>query len=138
MWWDAHEGMGWWMLFGGILWVILWVTIIYLASAFGGWFSRSRESDDPMGVACGGSAAGNDPQETITGIPSASVTAAASPAGSFIVEWNVQMAGALREADVEPKEHGPRWRVRIVGFLARRFGVRSVLPIVRGIGAGAS
>lgn len=52
MWWDAHEGMGWWMLFGGILWFILWVTIIYLvASAFGGWFSRSRESDDPMEIA---------------------------------------------------------------------------------------
>lgn len=35
-----------------------------------------------LGVACGGSAAGNDPQETITGTPSVSVTAAPSPAGS--------------------------------------------------------
>jgi VIT1/CCC1 family predicted Fe2+/Mn2+ transporter len=43
----------------------------------------------------------------------------------------------LREAGVEPKEHGPSLRVRIIGFLARRFGVRSILPIVRGMEAGA-
>jgi len=43
----------------------------------------------------------------------------------------------LREAGVQPREHGPSLRVRLVGFLARRFGVRSVLPIVRGMEAGA-
>src|SRR3990172_170442 len=43
----------------------------------------------------------------------------------------------LREVGVEPREHGPSLRVRLVGFLARRFGVRSVLPIVRGMEAGA-
>src|SRR4030042_5933013 len=43
----------------------------------------------------------------------------------------------LREAGVEPKEHGPSLRVRIIGFLARRFGVRSILPVVRGMEAGA-
>jgi VIT1/CCC1 family predicted Fe2+/Mn2+ transporter len=43
----------------------------------------------------------------------------------------------LREAGVEPREHGPSLRVRLVGFLARRFGVRSVLQIVRGMEAGA-
>jgi len=43
----------------------------------------------------------------------------------------------LREAGVEPKEHGPSLRVRIIGFLARRFGVRSILTIVRGMEAGA-
>jgi len=43
----------------------------------------------------------------------------------------------LREAGVQPKEHGPSLRVRAIGFLARRFGVRSVLPIVRGMEAGA-
>jgi VIT1/CCC1 family predicted Fe2+/Mn2+ transporter len=43
----------------------------------------------------------------------------------------------LREAGVQPREHGPRLRVRIIGLLARRFGVRSILPIVRGMEAGA-
>ncbi len=43
----------------------------------------------------------------------------------------------LREAGVEPGERGPSLRVRAVGWLARRFGVRAVLPIVRGMEAGA-
>ncbi len=43
----------------------------------------------------------------------------------------------LREAGVEPNEHGPGLRTRTIGFLARRFGVRSVLPIVRNMEAGA-
>jgi VIT1/CCC1 family predicted Fe2+/Mn2+ transporter/rubrerythrin len=43
----------------------------------------------------------------------------------------------LHEAGVEPKEHGPSLRVRLIGFLARRFGARSVLAIVRGMEAGA-
>jgi VIT1/CCC1 family predicted Fe2+/Mn2+ transporter len=43
----------------------------------------------------------------------------------------------LREAGVEPREHGPSLRVRLIGFLARRFGVRSILPIVRSMEAGA-
>jgi len=43
----------------------------------------------------------------------------------------------LREAGVEPREHGPGLRTRMIGFLARRFGVRSVLPIVRNMEAGA-
>src|SRR3970040_2581602 len=43
----------------------------------------------------------------------------------------------LREAGVEPRERGPSLRIRLIGFLARRFGVRSVLPIVRGMEAGA-
>jgi VIT1/CCC1 family predicted Fe2+/Mn2+ transporter/rubrerythrin len=43
----------------------------------------------------------------------------------------------LREAGAEPREHGPSLRVRMVGFFARRFGVRAVLPIVRGMEAGA-
>jgi len=43
----------------------------------------------------------------------------------------------LREAGVEFRERGPSLRIRLVGFLARRFGVRSVLGIVRGMEAGA-
>ncbi len=43
----------------------------------------------------------------------------------------------LREAGIQLKERGPSLRVRAIGFLARRFGVRSVLSIVRGMEAGA-
>jgi VIT1/CCC1 family predicted Fe2+/Mn2+ transporter/rubrerythrin len=43
----------------------------------------------------------------------------------------------LREAGAAPREHGPSLRVRIVGFVARRFGVRAVLPIVRSMEASA-
>lgn len=32
--WDAGEGMGWWMLFGGLLWIVFWGTVIYLIVAF--------------------------------------------------------------------------------------------------------
>lgn len=43
----------------------------------------------------------------------------------------------LHQAGVEPKEHGPSLRIRLIGLLAKRFGVRSVLPIVRSMEAGA-
>lgn len=43
----------------------------------------------------------------------------------------------LREAGVEPREHGPNVRTRLIGFAARRFGVNSVLPIIRNMEAGA-
>ena len=43
----------------------------------------------------------------------------------------------LREAGVEPREHGPSLKVRAIGLAARTFGVRSVLPIVRSLEAGA-
>jgi putative membrane protein len=28
--WDYHEGMGWWMIFGGILMVVFWGLVIAL------------------------------------------------------------------------------------------------------------
>ena len=43
----------------------------------------------------------------------------------------------LRDAGVEPREHGPSLKVRAIGMAARVFGVRSVLPIVRSLEAGA-
>jgi len=43
----------------------------------------------------------------------------------------------LRDAGVEPREHGPSLKVRAIGLAARIFGVRSVLPIVRSLEAGA-
>jgi VIT1/CCC1 family predicted Fe2+/Mn2+ transporter len=43
----------------------------------------------------------------------------------------------LKEAGAAPREHGPSLKVRFLGWAARRFGVRSVLPIVRNMEAGA-
>jgi VIT1/CCC1 family predicted Fe2+/Mn2+ transporter len=43
----------------------------------------------------------------------------------------------LMEAGEEPQEHGPGLKIRTLGFLARRFGPRSVLPMVRSMEAGA-
>ena len=28
--WHAHDGMGWWMLFGGVFWLIFLVTFVWL------------------------------------------------------------------------------------------------------------
>lgn len=51
--WGAHEGMGWWMLFGGVFWVLFIVSLVYL---FTGAFDRSSgtpepRSDTPLEVA---------------------------------------------------------------------------------------
>ncbi len=43
----------------------------------------------------------------------------------------------LSEAGVQPREHGPSLKVRSLGWAAGVFGVRSVLPIVRSMEAGA-
>jgi VIT1/CCC1 family predicted Fe2+/Mn2+ transporter/rubrerythrin len=43
----------------------------------------------------------------------------------------------LVEAGEEPQEHGPSLKIRTLGWLARRFGPRSVLPMVRSMEAGA-
>ncbi|MDO8616732.1 MAG: VIT1/CCC1 family protein [Dehalococcoidia bacterium] len=43
----------------------------------------------------------------------------------------------LLEAGVQPREHGPSLKIRLIGWTARRFGVRSVLPMVRNMEAGA-
>jgi VIT1/CCC1 family predicted Fe2+/Mn2+ transporter len=43
----------------------------------------------------------------------------------------------LRDSGVEPREHAPSLKVRAIGLGARLFGVRSMLPIVRSLEAGA-
>ena len=51
--WGANEGMGWWMLFGGIWMVIFWGAIIWLivwgVSQVGGGHRHDEES--PLEVA---------------------------------------------------------------------------------------
>ncbi|MEX1195421.1 MAG: VIT1/CCC1 transporter family protein [Dehalococcoidia bacterium] len=43
----------------------------------------------------------------------------------------------LTDAGITPREHGPSLKVRLIGAAANVFGVRSVLPIVRSLEAGA-
>ncbi len=54
--WDGHDGMGWWMLFGSVWFVLLWGLIIWavvtVVSKFGG--GRSSEGgreDSPLEIA---------------------------------------------------------------------------------------
>lgn len=28
--WHAHDGMGWWMLFGAAFWILFWASIVWL------------------------------------------------------------------------------------------------------------
>lgn len=37
--------MGWWMLFGGFLWIIFWVTVIYLIVTLGRGPERDKADD---------------------------------------------------------------------------------------------
>ena len=30
MMWHSQEGMGWWMVFGGVLWLLFWTSIVLL------------------------------------------------------------------------------------------------------------
>jgi putative membrane protein len=56
MMWGAHEGMGWWMVFGGIWMVIFWGVIIWLIVWGIGQGSRGstdgrRNEDAPLEIA---------------------------------------------------------------------------------------
>ena len=51
--WEAHEGMGWWMLFGGVFWILFIGALVYLfSSAFDrGTGNRQARVDTPLEVA---------------------------------------------------------------------------------------
>ncbi len=54
--WDGHDGMGWWMLFGSVWFVILWGLIIWavvtVVSKFGGGqSSEGIREDSPLEIA---------------------------------------------------------------------------------------
>ena len=55
--WHTHQGMGWWMLFGGILWfaflaVIVWLLLSLVASgARQGAERRQGGPEDPRDIA---------------------------------------------------------------------------------------
>ena len=51
--WEAHEGMGWWMLFGGVFWILFITAMVYL---FSGAFDRRAgdvqpRSETPLEIA---------------------------------------------------------------------------------------
>ncbi len=48
--WHSNEGMGWWMIFMGVFWVLFWGSLILLAiaglSRWGGGGGRREREDD--------------------------------------------------------------------------------------------
>ncbi len=50
--WHTGDGMGWWMVFVGLMWLTLWVAVIYfIVKASGGWHASgpvapTRETRD--------------------------------------------------------------------------------------------
>jgi uncharacterized membrane protein len=57
--WHDHDGMGWWMLFAGVLWLLFWSSIVWLivvAVTRGGAGrqssqARAGEPEDPLQIA---------------------------------------------------------------------------------------
>ena len=50
--WHAHDGMGWWMVFGMAIWLLFWVSMIYLFFYAIAHREHSHEAPgDPMDVA---------------------------------------------------------------------------------------
>lgn len=51
--WHSADGMGWWMLFGGVLWFVFWGTLIYLAATIfrGPNQGSTTELNDPVDIA---------------------------------------------------------------------------------------
>jgi putative membrane protein len=44
--WGEHEGMGWWMLFGSVWFVFLWVAMIWLIARLMGPRDEGRGRED--------------------------------------------------------------------------------------------
>ena len=50
--WGAHEGMGWWMMFGAVFWIVVFGALIYAISVFSRGEPRSRDSSEsPLDIA---------------------------------------------------------------------------------------
>lgn len=51
--WAAHEGMGWWMLFGGVFWILFIGALVYLFSSVFDRGTRDSQarSETPLEVA---------------------------------------------------------------------------------------
>lgn len=46
--WHAHDGMGWWMVFGGVFWIIFLVTIVWLLVSLGSPRTRDDHGTRPI------------------------------------------------------------------------------------------
>ncbi len=42
--WDGHDGMGWWMLWGGVLWVVFILAIVFIGARLAGGTGGEGES----------------------------------------------------------------------------------------------
>ena len=55
MWWMPHEGIGWWMLFGGLWMVVFWAVVIGIAvwgiRALTDRGEQGTRREDPLGIA---------------------------------------------------------------------------------------
>ena len=54
--WDGHDGMGWWMLFGSIWFVVFWGLIIWavvnlVSKLSGSQSSRQGDQESPLDIA---------------------------------------------------------------------------------------
>jgi len=51
--WGMHDGMGWWMVFGGVWMLLFWGAVIWLVAwgvtRIGG--GQSTDSDTPLAIA---------------------------------------------------------------------------------------
>lgn len=46
--WQSHDGMGWWMVFGGFLWLLFWASIIW--GVVGALRSGREQPSDPSAL----------------------------------------------------------------------------------------
>lgn len=51
--WEAHEGMGWWMVFGSVFWILFPALLAYLFVSATGRRTNTHElqADSPLGIA---------------------------------------------------------------------------------------
>lgn len=51
--WHTGAGMGWWMVFGGFLWLIFWGTLVYFFVSLvrGPQLDTREKRDDPIDIA---------------------------------------------------------------------------------------
>ena len=49
--WHSDDGMGWWMLFGAILFMLFWVSMFWLFLQAGWRNGRPDQDDSPLQIA---------------------------------------------------------------------------------------
>lgn len=49
--WHAHDGMGWWMVFSVLLWILFWGSILWLIVSIARPARRPSEESDALEIA---------------------------------------------------------------------------------------